>query len=93
MEPLTTGDYPKNIRAIVKSRLPKFSKWQSRLVNGSFDFIGLNYYSSSYVSNAPPQSNAKPSYLTDSMANASCKDTYIYLFVSSLIKYYATYIC
>ncbi|KAJ1378831.1 Glycoside hydrolase family 1 [Sesbania bispinosa] len=71
MEPLTTGDYPKNMRAIVRNRLPKFSKWQARLVNGSFDFIGLNYYSSGYISNAPPQSNAKPSYLTDSMANTS----------------------
>jgi beta-glucosidase len=48
MEPLTTGDYSKSMRAIVKNRLPKFSKLQSSLVNGSFDFIGINYYSSSY---------------------------------------------
>jgi beta-glucosidase len=71
MEPLTTGDYSKSMRAIVKNRLPKFSKFQSRLVNGSFDFIGINYYSSSYISNAPPIGNAKPSYSTDPMTNTS----------------------
>jgi beta-glucosidase len=71
MEPLTTGDYSKSMRAIVKNRLPKFSKLQSSLVNGSFDFIGINYYSSSYISNAPSHGNAKPSYSTDPMTNIS----------------------
>ncbi|CAJ2679042.1 unnamed protein product [Trifolium pratense] len=71
MEPLTTGDYPKSMRSIVQSRLPKFSKSQSRQVNGSFDFLGLNYYSSSYINNSPPKGNAKPSYSLDPMTNTS----------------------
>jgi beta-glucosidase len=85
MEPLTTGDYSKSMRAIVKNRLPKFSNFQSRLVNGSFDFIGINYYSSSYISNAPPIGNAKPSYATDPMTNTSCKDTYLFYLLFILI--------
>jgi beta-glucosidase len=77
MEPITTGDYSKSMRDIVKSRLPKFTELQSREVNGSFDFIGLNYYTSTYIQNTPPKDNAKPSLTTDSMTVASCKDTYL----------------
>ncbi|KAK7262568.1 hypothetical protein RJT34_30142 [Clitoria ternatea] len=71
MEPLTKGEYAKNMRALVGSRLPKFSTWQAKLVNGSFDFIALNYYSSSYIFGASRQSNAKPSFLTDALTNSS----------------------
>ncbi|CAL5211486.1 unnamed protein product [Lathyrus oleraceus] len=71
MDPLTNGDYPKTMRGLVKSRLPKFTKEQSRLVNGSFDFIGINYYSSGYASDAPQLSNADASYLTDSLSQIS----------------------
>ncbi|CAJ1933297.1 unnamed protein product [Sphenostylis stenocarpa] len=67
MDPLTSGDYPKSMRSLVKSRLPKFTAEQSRQLIGSFDFIGLNYYTSTYASDAPHLSNAKPSYATDSL--------------------------
>ncbi|CAJ2654796.1 unnamed protein product [Trifolium pratense] len=71
MDPLTNGDYPKIMRALVKSRLPKFTKEQSKLVSGSFDFIGINYYASCYASDAPQLSNGPPSYLTDSLSQYS----------------------
>ncbi|XP_014491297.1 cyanogenic beta-glucosidase [Vigna radiata var. radiata] len=67
MDPLTTGEYPKSMRALVKSRLPKFTAEQARLLIGSFDFIGINYYSSIYASDAPHLSNAPPYYVTDSL--------------------------
>lgn len=73
MDPLTRGDYPKSMRILVKERLPKFTKEQAKLVNGSFDFIGINYYSSNYASNAPHLSNANKSYMTDSLVDHSCK--------------------
>jgi len=73
MDPLTTGDYPKSMRFLVRARLPKFTKEQSKLLIDSFDFIGINYYSASYASDAPQLSNAKISYLTDSLSNSSCK--------------------
>ncbi|CAL0329178.1 unnamed protein product [Lupinus luteus] len=69
MDPLTSGDYPQSMRSLVRTRLPKFTAEQSKLLIGSFDFVGLNYYSSTYASDAPHLSNAKPSYVTDALFN------------------------
>lgn len=60
------------MRALVGSRLPKFTKEQSLIVKGSFDFLGLNYYTSSYVKYAP-HSNSPPSYVTDALMNQTSK--------------------
>ena len=49
MDPLVFGDYPSSMRTLVGDRLPQFTKEQSELVKGSYDFIGLNYYTSFYV--------------------------------------------
>jgi len=73
MDPLTIGDYPSSMRSIVGSRLPKFSKYQAKLVKGSFDFIGLNYYTSYYATNAPELSELKPSYNTDALVIMTSK--------------------
>jgi beta-glucosidase len=73
MDPITSGDYPKSMRSLVGSRLPKFNAKQVSQLIGSFDFIGLNYYSSTYASDAPMLSNARPSYLTDSLVSPACK--------------------
>jgi len=69
LDPLTTGDYPRSMRSLVNNRLPKFTTEQIKLVNGSFDFIGLNYYTAYYASNTPKPNPATPSYSTDSRAN------------------------
>ncbi|KAJ1377066.1 Glycosyl hydrolases family 1, N-terminal conserved site, partial [Sesbania bispinosa] len=69
MGPLTTGDYPQSMRSLVGRRLPKFSAKQAKQLIGSFDFLGLNYYTSNYAANEPKLSNARPNYLTDSLAN------------------------
>ncbi|RVW48656.1 Beta-glucosidase 12 [Vitis vinifera] len=69
MDPLTNGDYPHSMRSLVGSRLPKFSKEQSMMVKGSYDFLGLNYYTANYAAYAPHSSNTKPSYTTDPYAN------------------------
>ncbi|KAJ6694685.1 GLYCOSYL HYDROLASE [Salix koriyanagi] len=54
MDPLTRGDYPHTMRSLVGDRLPKFSQQQSQMIKGSFDFIGLNYYTSNYAAYMPP---------------------------------------
>ncbi|CAL0322111.1 unnamed protein product [Lupinus luteus] len=69
MAPLATGDYPKSMRSMVGNRLPKFNTLQVREVNGSFDFIGLNYYTAKYASPAPKLSNGRHNYITDSLVN------------------------
>ncbi|KAK3012919.1 hypothetical protein RJ639_009676, partial [Escallonia herrerae] len=69
MEPLHKGTYPPQMVSHVKDRLPNFTKEQSGLVKGSFDFIGLNYYTAAYaanIPNCPIHGSKKPSYLTDS---------------------------
>ncbi|KAH6813011.1 beta glucosidase 17 [Perilla frutescens var. frutescens] len=49
MDPVVYGSYPKSMRSIVQNRLPKFSKEQKELLKGSFDFLGLNYYTGNYA--------------------------------------------
>ncbi|XP_042509707.1 beta-glucosidase 13-like [Macadamia integrifolia] len=63
VSPLTFGDYPKSMKDLVGERLPKFSTAESQLLKGSFDFLGLNYYTAKYVTDIPPSST--PSYTTD----------------------------
>ncbi|KAL5130673.1 Cyanogenic beta-glucosidase [Glycine soja] len=55
MDPLTKDEYPKTMRSMLGNRLPEFSKEEARQLKGSFDFLGLNYYSSFYVAYAPHQ--------------------------------------
>ena len=71
MDPLTKGDYPLSMKTLVGNRLPKFTKEQAKAVKGSFDFIGLNYYSARYAQNAKRNSNSKKSYSTDSQTDQS----------------------
>nr|AES93119.1 putative strictosidine beta-D-glucosidase [Camptotheca acuminata] len=67
LEPVINGDYPQSMQNLVKQRLPKFSEEESKLLKGSFDFIGINYYTSNYAKDAPQAgSDGKLSYNTDS---------------------------
>ncbi|KAK8700149.1 hypothetical protein V6N13_018553 [Hibiscus sabdariffa] len=67
VDPLVRGKYPKTMRKLVKERLPVFSAKEKELVKGSFDFIGINYYSSRYAKNIPSSPNAMP--VVDSRVN------------------------
>ena len=49
MEPLMFGDYPFIMKALTRDGLPKFTNMEKNLVKGSFDFIGVNYYTSTYA--------------------------------------------
>ncbi|KAH7689437.1 Beta-glucosidase protein [Dioscorea alata] len=65
MDPLVFGDYPLSMRVYVGNRLPQFTKEQSQIVKGSFDFIGLNYYTANYARNIPSSNKINVSYNTD----------------------------
>ncbi|XP_028770241.1 beta-glucosidase 12-like [Neltuma alba] len=69
MEPITIGKYPKNMQSLVGRRLPKFTKEERRIVRGSFDFVGINYYTSYYAFHAPKPNASQPNYFTDSRVN------------------------
>ncbi|XP_054815925.1 vicianin hydrolase-like [Prosopis cineraria] len=68
---ITYGDYPEVMRAIVGDRLPKFSEAESKLLKGSYDFLGLNYYTANYVENSLSTSSVNKSYTSDIHATFS----------------------
>ncbi|KAI3435290.1 uncharacterized protein J3R85_006214, partial [Psidium guajava] len=53
IDPLVNGEYPSIMRSLVKDRLPTFTAEEKKLMKGSFDFIGINYYSTIYAQNIP----------------------------------------
>ncbi|XP_043688416.1 raucaffricine-O-beta-D-glucosidase-like [Telopea speciosissima] len=53
MDPVTFGDYPSSMQHLVRDRLPKFSPKESLILKGSYDFLGVNYYTAKYVTHAP----------------------------------------
>ncbi|CDY39513.1 BnaA01g24750D [Brassica napus] len=53
MGPLTNGTYPQIMIDTVGERLPSFTPEESKLVKGSYDFLGLNYYFTQYVQPSP----------------------------------------
>ncbi|XP_043687554.1 beta-glucosidase 12-like [Telopea speciosissima] len=73
LDPLTYGAYPQSIRTLVGDRLPQFSEDQSRMLEGSFDFLGINYYTSNYVANLPFSNNFTKSYTTDHHVKCTTK--------------------
>ncbi|XP_031121895.1 raucaffricine-O-beta-D-glucosidase-like [Ipomoea triloba] len=67
LDPLTKGDYPGSMRKLVGNRLPQFSKEESKKLIESFDFLGLNYYTSCYATDSESTpTNGILSALTDS---------------------------
>ncbi|XP_034219429.1 beta-glucosidase 12-like [Prunus dulcis] len=71
LDPLTRGDYPHSMQSIVGDRLPKFTKQESKLLSGSFDYIGINYYSARYASDVSTNYFVPPNYLTDLRVNVT----------------------
>ncbi|KAL8143336.1 hypothetical protein V2J09_016368 [Rumex salicifolius] len=55
-------DYPAVMKRNAGSRIPAFTRLESRLVRGSFDFIGVNHYTTAYVKDS---SSSLKSHLRD----------------------------
>ncbi|XP_042479582.1 beta-glucosidase 13-like isoform X2 [Macadamia integrifolia] len=71
LSPITHGNYPKSMRSRVKDRLPEFTKKEMRILKGSFDFLGVNYYTSNYAADDKHCKDANSTYATDSCAKLS----------------------
>ncbi|KAG4973934.1 hypothetical protein JHK87_030755 [Glycine soja] len=71
MQPLTTGNYPETMQSLLGSRLPNFTEEQSKLLIGSFDFVGLNYYTTTYAAHIFQTINntSNTSYFQDTHIN------------------------
>ncbi|KAJ7949108.1 Beta-glucosidase [Quillaja saponaria] len=63
--PVIYGDYPKSLKSSVGKRLPRFSQNQSKLLKGSLDFLGLNYYTTNYAEPAPLSNGVNLNYVGD----------------------------
>ncbi|KAF3331272.1 beta-glucosidase 24-like protein [Carex littledalei] len=76
MNPLTRGEYPPVMRKLVGDRLPKFTREQSDMLKGSFDFVGVNYYTARFTSNIPISSSniVNKSYDADQLLNQTDGD-------------------
>jgi len=72
LNPITYGEYPTSMRELVKGRLPPFSSPDE--VKGTYDFVGLNYYTAYYAANANTSDPDHLRYQTDSNANITGKN-------------------
>ncbi|XP_052193359.1 beta-glucosidase 12-like [Diospyros lotus] len=76
IHPVVYGDYPRTMRTLVRDRLPKFTAAETLLVKGSYNFIGLNYYTSYYVVHVPFSNKpAHLSFSSDSYTTMSSENT------------------
>ncbi|KAJ9696511.1 hypothetical protein PVL29_008634 [Vitis rotundifolia] len=48
---LVFGDYPEIVKKRAGTRIPAFTIQESKQVKGSFDFIGINHYFTTYIKN------------------------------------------
>ncbi|WCJ19060.1 beta glucosidase 12 [Euphorbia peplus] len=71
MEPLHSGSYPPEMIAKVGNRLPKFSKKESEIVKGSYDFVGVNYYTTIYAFNSSCNFQNGTTYINDRCVNGT----------------------
>jgi len=71
MGPIVHGAYPGTMTSFLGGRLPRFTPEQAEMVRGSYDFIGLNYYTSYFTSARPAPNGLAQSYEGDIRANTS----------------------
>lgn len=77
MEPLTKGKYPYIMEKLVGKRLPPFTEKEAKLVKGSYDFLGINYYQTQYVYAIPPNPPNRLTVENDSRSAFSCTTTFL----------------
>ncbi|KAL3597130.1 hypothetical protein D5086_008767, partial [Populus alba] len=69
VDPLTKGEYPQNMHDYVGGRLPRFSEEESKMLRGSYDFIGINYYTTYYAQNVEDVNYKNIGFMEDARVN------------------------
>lgn len=73
------------MRKLVGKRLPKFTPKESKSVKDSFDFLGMNYYTSNFAAPlSTPPNTVNISSLTDNQVNQTSKLLELYIQLSKL---------
>lgn len=67
MNPLYYGDYPEVMREILGEQLPKFTEEDKELLRNPMDFVGLNHYTSRFITHATESSEESYYYKAQSM--------------------------
>lgn len=76
MNPLIFGDYPDIMKKNAGSRLPKFTRRESKQVKGAVDFIALNHYMTVRVKDGSNSlENDIRDFTADSAFEFICKNT------------------
>ncbi|KAH7373928.1 hypothetical protein KP509_17G079800 [Ceratopteris richardii] len=65
MDPLAFGDYPETMQIMLGPRLPTFTEEQARDLRHSFDFVGLNAITATYVTDSDLVQEAYEGYFED----------------------------
>lgn len=74
LEPVVRGDYPFSMRSLVRDRLPYFTDKEQEKLVGSYDMIGINYYTSTFSEHIDYSQEFTPVLNTDdAYANQKCK--------------------
>ncbi|XP_019166356.1 PREDICTED: beta-glucosidase 40-like [Ipomoea nil] len=68
LEPVMTGEYPRSVISRVGDRLPKFSAAESALLKGSYDYLGVNHYTTWYASST--DTNIMGLFLHDTLTDS-----------------------
>lgn len=87
LHPITFGNYPETMRFLVGNRLPTFSASQSEMLKGSFDFLGVTYYTARYADDSTSYSSVNLSYTTDSHVNLTSKLRMHTIYLLSIIRF------
>ncbi|CAD6267979.1 unnamed protein product [Miscanthus lutarioriparius] len=74
VEPVVRGDYPFSMRSLARERLPFFNDKEQEKLVGSYDMMGINYYTSKFSKHIDISSNYLPVFNTDDAY--ATKETY-----------------
>ncbi|KAJ6718164.1 hypothetical protein OIU79_006148 [Salix purpurea] len=67
LNPLYYGDYPEVMREILGERLPKFTEEDKELLRNPIDFVGLNHYTSRFITHVTESPEEAYYYKAQSM--------------------------
>ncbi|KAF3451148.1 hypothetical protein FNV43_RR07239 [Rhamnella rubrinervis] len=91
LHPITYGEYPSSMRSILGSRLPKFTKSQSKTIKGSLDFLGMNYYTTNYAEPASISISVNHSYNSDIQATLTTQKNGVSIGKPTTISWFVVY--
>ena len=65
MEPVFRGHYPFSMRSLLGDRLPYFKDYEQEKLVGSYDMMGLNYYTSLFCEHIDISPSFSPALHTE----------------------------